>query len=219
MKIHIDHDLTKQELDVLIAKGAKFVSYQYIISVPIFFPIRRFSKLYFIKPNEQSSKYSLPYNLMSFVFGLWGLPMGPPFMVKTFILNFKGGMDLTEDVLVNLKEDSLLKEEIILERPSRYFLTPTKSNQKEFERVFKEIKKYNIISEPIILGYFINTSSDEKPYYVIGISSILTEDFIQIIRKELYRRFFKHIKFVIVSLLDSNYEHIERLKTEGLKLN
>lgn len=219
MRIHISDGIKKQELEALIAKGAKFVSYQYIISVPIFFPIKRFSKLYFIPPNTKPSSYSFQYNLFSVILGLWGLPMGPPFIIKTLMLNLRGGIDFTEDVLANLKDDTLDRKEIYLEKPSRYFLEPSKSNQKEFEKVFRSVNKHMLVNEPIVVGYFINTVNDEKPYYVIGVSSQVNDDIQGIIKNELYKRFYKHTRFDIVSLLDYKYEHCERLLKEGKRID
>jgi hypothetical protein len=219
LKIHIDDQIKIEEINDLIKKGAKFISYQYIVSVPIFMPNRIFSKLYFIQPYEKSSKYAFKYNLISFLLGLWGLPFGPPVMIKTFILNLKGGVDLTEEVLINLKQDTLIKKEIILEKPAKYFLEPTKSSLKEFEKVFKSVKKFSSLPEPVIIGYYINTEKDEKPYHVIGISSEITDDKVKMIMKEIHKKFYDHIKFEIVNLLDKKYEHIDRLKIEGVKLN
>ena len=215
MKIHIDDTVKTGELPELVRKGAKFIAYRYIISVPVFYPTKRISKLFFIKPGEKSSKYSTGYNLLSLLLGIWGLPFGPPNTVRAFILNLKGGIDFTEDVMVNLKDDTLVKKEVILEKPARFFLKPSKSNLNELKKVFRMIKKLNIISEPVIAGFYINVAKDEKPYHVIGVSSELTDETIRIIRQELYKKFFKQTKFEVVSFQSNNYEHIEMLRNEG----
>ena len=219
MKIHIGNDVKTEELAGLISRGAKFVAYQYIISVPVFRPVKRISKLFFIKPGEKSSRYAPGYNFLSFLLGIWGLPFGPPTLVKIFLLNMKGGIDFTEEVMVNLQADTLIKKEINLEKPARFFEAPTKSNLKELEKVFQEVTKYGIIGEPVIAGFFINTARDESPYHVIGISSDLTDEKLQVIRRELGRKFHKHIRFEIVSLLSPDYEHVDRLRKEGVHLS
>ncbi len=218
MRIQISDDIKTDDINGLIKAGAKFIAYQYIISVPLFPPTKRFSKLYFITQNEKTSKYSLKYNLLCIFLGLWGLPFGPPSMIRTIISNLRGGLDLTDDVLVNMKQDTLSKKEIELVKPSKFFIKPSKSNLTELQKVFKSVKNYIIINEPILVGYFINTDNNEKAYYVIGLSIKLDDDNLQIIRKQLYKRFLKHTKFEIVSLLDNNYEHIERFKSEGIKI-
>ena len=219
MKIYIGSDIKSEDLAGLVRQGAKFVAYQYIISVPVFRPVKRISKLFFIKPGEKSSRYATGYNFLSFLLGIWGLPFGPPTLVKILLLNMKGGIDFTEEVMVNLKADTLLTKEINLEKPARFFEPPTKSNLKELEKVFREVKKHIIIEEPVVAGFYINTAPDETPYHVLGISSELTEENIQVIRRELGRKFYKHIRFEIVSLLSPDYEHIERLKNEGVRLS
>ena len=78
MKIHIGNDLKTEELAGLISRGAKFVAYRYIISVPVFRPVKRISKLFFIRPGEKSFRSAAGYNILSFLLGIWGLPFGPP---------------------------------------------------------------------------------------------------------------------------------------------
>jgi hypothetical protein len=84
--------------------------------------------------------------------------------------------------------------------------------------VFKAIRKHHIPVEPVIAGYFINTTENEKPYHVLGISADLKDETLQIIRNELIKKFYKHAKFEIVSLLNKDYEYVDRLKNEGVKL-
>ena len=120
--------------------------------------------------------------------------------------------------MVNLKPDSLISKTIELEKPSRFFLHPSKQNCRELNKVFKAFRKHNISVEPVVAGYFINTTENEKPYHVLGISAELKEETIQIIRSELLKKFYKHAKFEIVSLLNNEYEFIDRLKKEGIKL-
>jgi len=78
MRMSIDKAIKFQELETLIRKGGRFISYQYIISMPVFFPTKRMSRLFFIRNNEKASKYSLKYNILNFLLGFWGLPFGPP---------------------------------------------------------------------------------------------------------------------------------------------
>ena len=78
------------------------------------------------------------------------------------ISNLRGGVNLTDDVLVNMKQDTLNKKEIELVTPSKFFIKPSKSNLTELNKVFKSVKSYLIINEPILVGYFINTDNNEE---------------------------------------------------------
>lgn len=219
MKLSINDRIKYEELSSKIQEGGRFIAYRYIVSRPLFYPVNRISKLFFIEKNEKASKYAWSYNVLNFLLGIWGLPFGPAVMIKSIFINLKGGIDLTEDVLVNLTKEAFDKKEIEMLRPGNMFVAPTKSNLKELGKVTRELRSKNIVKGEIVVGYFIDTKENESPYYALGFSNDLEAVDLQKIRNEIRKRFYKHVKFEFFSLDEENNEFVQRLKKEGVKLN
>ncbi|MEK3904299.1 MULTISPECIES: hypothetical protein [unclassified Paenibacillus] len=88
-----------------IQQGGKFVIYTYCFSV-VLMTFRRSSGIYFIKAGEGSVKQGLKYTLLTFFVGWWGIPWGPIYSIGAFITNFKGGKDITDEVLAALSNQN-----------------------------------------------------------------------------------------------------------------
>lgn len=102
MKINGMDGMTAMELNSELAKGGKFVVFQYCISILVM-TFRRGSAIYFIRADEGTFGASLKYTLISLFFGWWGIPWGPIYTIGAFITNFKGGKDVTAAVLAAMK--------------------------------------------------------------------------------------------------------------------
>ncbi|MBN1618062.1 hypothetical protein JW887_01815 [Candidatus Dojkabacteria bacterium] len=90
--------MSPEQLKSDLANGAKFIVFEYVISV-IFVTFRRSSKTYLFRPGEDRLVKSIPYMLLTFFFGWWGIPWGPIYSIASFITNFSGGRDVTAEVL------------------------------------------------------------------------------------------------------------------------
>ncbi|MBP2112457.1 hypothetical protein [Paenibacillus silagei] len=88
-----------------IQQGGKFVIYTYCFSV-VLMTFRRSSGIYFIKAGEGSVKKGLKYTLLTFLVGWWGIPWGPIYSIGAFVTNFKGGKDVTNEVLAALSNQN-----------------------------------------------------------------------------------------------------------------
>lgn len=84
-----------------IQQGGKFVVYTYCFSI-ILVTFRRSSNIYFIRADEGSVTKGLKYTLLTALFGWWGIPWGPIYSIGAFITNFRGGKDITNEVLATL---------------------------------------------------------------------------------------------------------------------
>lgn len=62
--------LTTEELNHELSNGAKFVVFQYCISV-IILTFKRGSDVYFIRANESTAKHSIGFTLLSILLGWW----------------------------------------------------------------------------------------------------------------------------------------------------
>jgi hypothetical protein len=89
------------ELQQEVQQGGKFVMYQYCISIliPTF---RRSSNTYFIRHEENALLKGIPYTLLSLLLGWWGIPWRPIYTVQSVWINFKGGRDVTSEVLASM---------------------------------------------------------------------------------------------------------------------
>ncbi|WP_238649935.1 hypothetical protein [Paenibacillus piscarius] len=84
-----------------IQQGGKFVVYTYCFSI-ILVTFRRSSNIYFIRADEGSVKKGLKYTLFTLLLGWWGIPWGPIYSIGALITNFRGGKDITNEVLASL---------------------------------------------------------------------------------------------------------------------
>ncbi len=90
--------LTNEQINLELQRGAKFVIYQYSISVLIL-SFKRPSDIHFVKSGESALLKGLPYTLLSAVAGWWGVPWGPIFTIQALYNNFRGGKDVTKELL------------------------------------------------------------------------------------------------------------------------
>src|SRR6267142_6041609 len=85
------------ELEFELQRGAKFVLFQYCVSV-IVLTFRRPSDIYFVRQGENAVVKGLPFTLLSLVAGWWGIPWGPIYTIQSIYNNLQGGKDVTPQV-------------------------------------------------------------------------------------------------------------------------
>ena len=90
--------LTKEQLDLEVQRGGRFVLYMYCVSV-IFMTFRRGTDVHFIRSGERAVLTGLPYTLLTLVTGWWGIPWGPIYTIQCLYTNLRGGKDVTATVL------------------------------------------------------------------------------------------------------------------------
>ena len=101
-KIRGIEGMRQGELDFEIQRGAKFVLFQYCISV-IVLTLRRPSDIYFVRQGENVLVKGLPFTLLSLVAGWWGIPWGPIYTIQSVYNNSRGGKDVTQVVVNSLR--------------------------------------------------------------------------------------------------------------------
>ncbi len=94
---------TSLELQQELQRGAKFVTYQYCVSILIL-TFKRFSNIYLVRAAESRVTKGLGFSLLSFFLGWWGIPWGPIYTVQALWVNFNGGKDVTNEVLASLSK-------------------------------------------------------------------------------------------------------------------
>ena len=101
MKIKNTEGLSVSQIRDLVQQGGKFVIFPYTISFLIM-TLRRSSDIYFIRPDENTFKYSYGYVLLNLIVGWWGIPWGPIYTIGALYNHVTGGKDFTEAVLSEL---------------------------------------------------------------------------------------------------------------------
>ncbi len=105
MKINGIEGLTTTELNNELKQGAKFVVYQYCVSILVM-TFKRSSNIYFIKNGENSFSKGIIFSMISLIIGWWGIPWGPIYTIGTLINNCKGGKDVTSAVINSLNNST-----------------------------------------------------------------------------------------------------------------
>jgi hypothetical protein len=98
MKIIGIEGMSNMELQMELQRGGKFVTFQYCISILVM-TFKRRSNIYFIKADENAIVKGLPFTLLSLFLGWWGIPWGIIYTIETLGINFKGGRDVTQQVI------------------------------------------------------------------------------------------------------------------------
>ena len=96
--LQILNNMSLPELKKEIAQGARFVVFPYCVSV-IVLTFKRESGVYFFKANRSSLPAAAKYMIISLLFGWWGIPWGPIYTVSSLFANFRGGKDITKEVM------------------------------------------------------------------------------------------------------------------------
>lgn len=98
MRISGLEGLTRAEVVEQVQRGAKFVVFDYVISLCLI-TFRRSSEVLFVPAGKSVAVAGLPYCLLSFFFGWWGFPFGVVYTPIAIITNLAGGRDVTRDLL------------------------------------------------------------------------------------------------------------------------
>jgi hypothetical protein len=101
MEIKNIEGLKVSDIKLLVQQGAKFVVFPYTISF-ILMTLKKNSSIYFIRPNENTFKYSFGYVLLNLVIGWWGIPWGPIYTIGALYNHIIGGKDYTQLILSEL---------------------------------------------------------------------------------------------------------------------
>ena len=91
-------EMDVNQLNAELSRGARFVVFQYCISICIL-TFKRSSDVYFFKAGESHIGTALPFIIMSLILGWWGIPWGPIYTVQTMYTDLRGGKDVTQEVI------------------------------------------------------------------------------------------------------------------------
>ena len=98
MKINGIDGLSPDQIAEQVQNGAKFVMYQWCISVLVM-TFKRGTDIYYIKPGENAVVKGLPWTILSLFVGWWGIPWGFIYTPMAIFNNLSGGKDVTYAVM------------------------------------------------------------------------------------------------------------------------
>ena len=101
MQIKNIEGLSVAQVKQLVNEGGRFVVFPYTVSV-VLATFKRSSSIYFIRPNENSIKYSYGHVGVNLLFGWWGIPWGPIYTIGAAYKHATGGKDITQEVVSHL---------------------------------------------------------------------------------------------------------------------
>ena len=85
-----------------IERGARFVEFDYVVSVLIVAYLRR-SPVHFLRPGQRAFYRGLPYALLSFFCGWWNFPWGLIRTPQKIYETLRGGRDITQRVVASIE--------------------------------------------------------------------------------------------------------------------
>src|SRR5579862_2412158 len=94
-------NMTAAELTAELDRGARFVIFQYCVSLLVV-TFKRPSDIYFIRSGESTFGKSIGFTLITLLAGWWGIPWGPIYSLVALGTNLSGGEDVTERVASSL---------------------------------------------------------------------------------------------------------------------
>jgi len=109
MQIKGLENMTDDQINFELQRGARFVVFEYCISI-IILTFKRTSAVCFIKQGESAFGRALLYSLISLLFGWWGIPWGPIYTIGSLITNLRGGKDVTGDFIAAADQDADARE-------------------------------------------------------------------------------------------------------------
>lgn len=89
----LEQDNLRKGLD----NEARIIRYDYTVSI-ILFTFTRMSKPVMVLPFKSPVLKGMKYNLITLLFGWWGIPMGPVHSLASLFHNFRGGSDCTAEI-------------------------------------------------------------------------------------------------------------------------
>ena len=102
--------LTAEVLRAEVGNGARFVQFDYTISIVVM-TFKRSTDIYFVRHDASHWKHSLPFTMISLVLGWWGIPWGFIYTPMALYTNLSGGRDLTREVLAYYADSRITQEE------------------------------------------------------------------------------------------------------------
>lgn len=211
-KLKLPEPLTIEALKGKIDNGYRFKVFQYCFS-PIFATYYPFSPAFLMKEKKAARPQIRKYNLLSAIFGWWGVPYGPLYTIRSMKLNLKGGLDVTDDIMKNLTEEDLQNNCVHLVETTMLYKQPAKADIKTMNKLVRDYANdYNL--KECYAAWALNADN----CFCVGLRVEKDYDkYAGIVHAHLRKKFYKHIQVEVIDLsLDEEY--VQLLRQQGTRL-
>lgn len=215
-KVRIPIHYQYEDIIRAINNGAKFKMYPFTLGLGKSFIF--YSKVYLVENRSSTKLDGLGYAVFSLMLGWLSIPYGPYRVIICLRDIFKGGIDVTDDILVNISEQEFLETvngnvfQVSAIKATQFFKKMDRLDQREMKKVAKLIFNEFQEVELIAFGIYVNTDS---PYNCIGIEGkrlekLDQERIMKLIRTKFYAR-----SFFDILHLNANEELALAFKSQG----
>jgi hypothetical protein len=204
MKLIINNNITLEELRKKIDYGSRFISFPYCISIFFAVTLRRFSPAIFIPQKEDIVKFKRRYNLITCLLGWWGFPWGPILSIRAIQSVRQGGIDMTEDIMMNIDDDSLALREVELKTTRQLFCKPDKWDTRSFKKSLGKCFEKELDVKKIVVGISINTVNTKRTYNIGFLADSDLAKYIEKAKEPLYKDFKRTTDFRFIDLSENS---------------
>ncbi|MEL6592416.1 MAG: hypothetical protein AAFP02_07490 [Bacteroidota bacterium] len=204
------------QIEQQVAQGAKFVVFPYVIS-PLAFTVNPMSKAYFVLPDENAKSFASKYNVITILFGWWGIPHGPEKSYRSLKMNADGGLDITRDVMANLTESSLQNGEVLLQQVENVFIHPKRSTQQDIRKALQKHFKSHTTPLSVYTARYVNIEEGAMPINTIAFPMALDEEMRYAIEKSIRKYFYPHVPFHYF-FLDDDPDLGAKIQEQGVEM-
>lgn len=160
---------TLEELKAKVAGGNKLIAYSYVYSILFALSIRGFSPAFTDDDELKLRRMRTKYNLISLFFGIWTIPWGLFRTIKAIKSNNRGEINVTDDIMINIDQDSFAARRVRIQKTNQLFAYPDKWDTRSLQKAFEESFEFDYNLRRVVIAMFINVGDDEYPHKVIGL--------------------------------------------------
>jgi hypothetical protein len=203
-QLYFDEPTDMEQIRAQVEAGGRFVVYSYCISL-IAVALTKLSPAILILSEESHKRHRNKYNLLTALFGWWAFPYGPFRSVEIIRSNNKGGFDVTEDIMLNLREEHLITGEIDLVETNMLFSEPEYWDLKAFEKTLTRYFEEDSSVLKIVVGMYVNTAEYEEVTRTIGIEvKVDFEGYVEKMKTTLRKEFKRGTTFKFIDLAEQS---------------
>ncbi|HEX4877402.1 MAG TPA: hypothetical protein VFV31_12075 [Chitinophagaceae bacterium] len=109
MKINNTQGLSAEALREEVKNGGRFVHFQYTVSF-LAGTYKGESVVRYIRPGENAFRKAAFFTIITLLLGWWGVPSGPRHTLNALRTNWRGGKNVTDEVMATIDGQLLFAE-------------------------------------------------------------------------------------------------------------
>lgn len=203
-------NLDQQGIIKAVKQGGRFLIFKYYVSF-LFFSIEKLSPAILVQNKEEMAKMVNKYNTICLLWGVWSIS-GLFQIWKAMRTNNLGGVDVTDDILLNTGTLNLDEKNIKIEKVDTLFQPFPKDELLELKGALENWVSSNRNIDSIYGGEFVNVDTRCTAPYVIFYQGEPKEK--EAIQEQVYTRFRKFVDFDIIESRE-DFDLFEKCTRQG----